>query len=75
MDSRAAYADGQVVVAQAEQVAEGLAGLQRQGAQPQSKGAAHAASGVGQRIHHAGIGQGLATPRGGHVDDERAVLL
>ena len=70
----AAHADGQLVIGQAQQVAEGPPGLQREGAQPHGKGAAHALRGVGQRVHDAGVAQGFAAAGGGQVDDERAVL-
>ena len=71
----AAHADGQILVAQIQQIPEGPAGLQRQGTQPQREGTAHAAFRIGQRVHHAGVGQRLATAGRGHVDDEGPLPL
>ena len=71
---RAADANRQIVIAQIEQVTKGAAGLQRQRAQPHSKGAAHALFRIGQAVHDAGVSQRLATAGGRHVDDESALV-
>ena len=67
---RAADADRQIVVAEIQQISKGAAGLQREGSQPHRKSAAHAALGVGQGVHDAGVCECLAAAGGGHVDDE-----
>ena len=64
-----------LVIAQRQTVTVSVAGLQGEGAQTEGDGETGAASGVGEAIKDAAIGEGLAATGGGHVDPEKPVLL
>ena len=69
----AAHAYRKCIIGELEFIAERAAGLQREGAQAEGEGAAQPARRVGERVHDAGVGEGLAAAGGGHIDDECAL--